>query len=124
MKKYDLTAPQIDMLVYLSLQESEGKTEESTLSAISDYFGVKHTSSLHVLKLLEKKGYICRKKEEKSRKNPFFVTEKARGAVREDKKNLEYVKNIMFAGMTQEECSALEKYLNRIYDNLKNGNFE
>lgn len=125
LKKYDLTAPQIDTLIYLSMQESAGGVEESTLSSIADFFGVKHTSTLHVLKLLEKKGFIHREERAPGyRKKPIFLTEKARIVLEEDKKKLEYVERVMYAGLTKEDCVMLDGYLHRIYGNLVRGIFE
>ena len=116
LKKYDLTAPQIDTLVYLLMHEDS----ENTLTAIAAYFGVKHTSTIHVLKLLEKKGFIYRE-EMGSRTKQIFLTEKARSVLAEDKRALEHVYGMMLDGLTPEEQSQLECYLQRLYENLKHG---
>ena len=55
-KKYGLTSTQLDILLYLS----EKSGTDSTLTDIAAHFGVKHTSVIHVLKVLEKKGFIRR----------------------------------------------------------------
>lgn len=115
LKQYDLTAPQMDTLVYLLLHEDS----ENTLSAIAAYFGVKHTSTIHVLKLLEKKGFIFR--EETGRSKRIFLTEKGYRVLEEDKKALEYVYGVMLDGMTPTERLQLDLYLERIYENLKRG---
>ena len=115
LKQYDLTAPQMDTLVYLLVHEDS----ENTLSAIAAYFGVKHTSTIHVLKLLEKKGFIFR--EETGRSKRIFLTEKGYRVLEEDKKALEYVYGVMLDGMTRTERLQLDLYLERIYENLKRG---
>lgn len=116
LKKYDLTAPQMDTLVYLAMHEDS----ENTLSAIAEYFGVKHTSTIHVLKLLEKKGFIYRE-ETGSRTKQIFLTEKGQSVLEEDKKAVDYVDGVMLGGLTPEEQKELDCYLKRIYENLKQG---
>ena len=53
----NLTSTQIDILEYLYFH----KGDQNTLSGIAAFFGVKHTSVIHVLKILEKKDGLSKK---------------------------------------------------------------
>lgn len=115
LKKYELTAPQMDTLIYLA----NHKPPENTLSGIADFFGVKHTSVIHVLKLLEKKQLIYREEPVRGKKmKPIFLTEKGKAIIEDDKKDMEWVQRVIFHGITEEEQRQLDDYLHRIYENI------
>ncbi|MDO4322325.1 MAG: MarR family transcriptional regulator [Lachnospiraceae bacterium] len=115
LKQYGLTAPQMDTLIYLAFHEAP----ENTLSGIADFFGVKHTSVIHILKLLEKKQLICREEAAPgTRMKPIFLTEKGKEIIETDKKELERVERLLFEGITQEEERQLNDMLRRIYENV------
>ena len=71
-KEYGLTSTQLDILRYLS----ENPAGENTLTDIASHFGVKHTSVIHVLKLLEKKGLIRKNPVQGTRAKPILLTDK------------------------------------------------
>lgn len=118
LKKYALTAPQMDTLIYLASHE----TRDNTLSGLADFFGVKHTSVIHVLKLLGQKELIYREEPaEGEKRKPIFLTEKGRAIVKDEKKGMEWVEGVMFDGITQEERQMLDDCLRRIYGNIVRG---
>lgn len=119
-KKYDLTGTQLDVLMYL-LWESNTK---NTLTDISSHFGVKHTSVIHVLKLLEKKGLICKSTVQGTRTKPILLTESGKQLVSEISQNSPLVDEIMFAGLSETEQQLLEKMLRQIYQNLESDAFK
>ena len=65
LKELGLTATQLDLLYYLYTHQEQ----ENTLSDITAFFGIQHTSAIHVLKILEEKGYIYK---EPTKRNPRF----------------------------------------------------
>ena len=73
-KKYGLTSTQLDVLMYLSRETGR----EVTLSDIAARFDVRHTSVIHVLKLLEQKGFICKSEISGTRARPILLTDSGR----------------------------------------------
>ena len=78
-KEYGLTSTQLDILLYLS----ENPAGENTLTDIASHFGVKHTSVIHVLKLLEKKGLIRKNPVQGTRAKPILLTDKGESLCRQ-----------------------------------------
>lgn len=122
-KKYGLTSTQLDVLMYLS-QETGG---EATLSDIAAHFDVKHTSVIHVLKLLEQKGFICKSEISGTRARPILLTDSGRqlgeqlaSEIRQKGPRLD---QIMFAGLSEADRHHLDQMLEQIYQNLKSDAF-
>lgn len=119
-KKYGLTDTQLDVLIYLS-QENNTKI---TLTDIALHFGVKHTSVIHVLKLLEKKGFICKSTVKGSRTKPILLTDSGKQLVLKIRKNNPLLNEIMFHGLSETDQQLLEKMLRQIYTNLESDAFK
>lgn len=71
-KKYGLTSTQLDVLLYLS----KNSHEENTLTDLAAHFNVKHTSVIHVQRILEKKGLICKSAVSGTRSRPIRLTDR------------------------------------------------
>lgn len=119
-KKYGLTSTQLDVLLYLSKETDK----ENTLSDIAAHFGVRHTSVIHVLKLLEQKGFICKSTAQGTRTKPILLTDKGRQLLSEIDQKSPLLDEIMFAGFSQTDKQLLEKMLHQIYQNLKSDAFQ
>lgn len=123
-KKYGLTSTQLDILMYLS-QESD---RECTLTDIATHFDVKHTSVIHVLKLLEQKGYICKSTVQGTRAKPILLTDSGRqlgGQIASEiRQKSPLLDEIMFAGLSEDDQLLLEEMLEQIYRNLKSDAFK
>lgn len=122
-KKYGLTSTQLDILMYLS-QETVGET---TLSDIAAHFDVRHTSVIHVLKLLEQKGFICKSTVSGTRAKPILLTDSGRQLgeqiASELKRKSPLLDEIMFAGLSEADRQYLGKMLEQVYQNLKSDAF-
>ena len=122
-KKYGLTSTQLDVLMYLS-QETDS---EITLSNIAAHFGVKHTSVIHVLRILEQKRFICKSTVKGTRAKPIILTEVGKQlgnqVISEIKQKSPILDEIMFAGLSESDKQLLEKMLNQIYTNLQSEKF-
>ena len=70
LRKYGLTSTQFDILAYLS-EDTKGQT---TLTDISAHFCVRHTSVIHVLKILEGNGFITKSKSADGRSKTITLT--------------------------------------------------
>lgn len=123
-KQYGLTSTQLDVLMYLS-QETNG---ENTLSDIAAHFDVKHTSVIHVLKLLEQKGLICKSTGTDARAKSILLTDSGKQLGEELALKIEQksplLDEIMFACFSETEKQLLEKMLRQIYKNLKSDAFK
>lgn len=123
-KKYGLTSTQLDVLVYLTQKSGE----KCTLTDIAAHFGVKHTSVIHVLKLLDQKGLICKSTACGTRSKPILLTDSGRQLGRqflsEAEQKAPLLDNIMFAGLSEDDRQHLEKMLRQIYSNLESEAFK
>lgn len=123
-RKYGLTSTQLDVLLYLS-QEPD---RENTLSDIAAHFDVKHTSVIHVLKILERKGLICKNPVQGTRSKSILLTDSGRQLgnqlISEMEKKGPLLDAIMFAGLSEADKQLLEKMLLKIYTNLKSDAFK
>ena len=122
-KKYGLTSTQLDVLMYLS-QETD---RDCTLSDIAAHFDVKHTIVIHVLKLLEQKGFICKSEIQGARAKPILLTDSGRQLgeqlASEIRQKSPLLDEIMFAGLSEDDRQLLDKMLEQIYQNLKSDAF-
>lgn len=116
LKELGLTATQLDLLYYLYTHQEQ----ENTLSDITAFFGIQHTSAIHVLKILVEKGYIYK---EPTKRNPRFknicLTDKGLPLMEEFDANIAIVHQQLLSGITETERTELDRLLNIIYDNLE-----
>ena len=109
--------------MYLS-QETD---RECTLSDIAAHFDVKHTSVIHVLKLLDQKGFICKSEIQGARAKPILLTDSGRQLgeqlASEIRQKSPLLDEIMFAGLSEADRQLLDKMLEQIYRNLKSDAF-
>ena len=115
LRKCGLTGPQMDLLEFLA----EHREEECTVSGIAKYFDVKHTSVLHVLKLLESRGLVWRESSETGgRSKMIYLTEKAKEILSVNGEAAKAADERLLEGFSRKERELLEMYLERIYKNL------
>lgn len=119
-KKFGLTSTQLDVLMYLS-QETDNK---NSLTDIAAHFGVRHTSVIHVLKILERKGFICKNTAQDKRTKPIVLTESAKQLITEIHQKSPQLDEIMFDGLSESDKLLLHKMLEQIYKNLESDAFK
>ena len=123
-RKYGLTSTQLDLLLYLSQEPAR----ENTLSDIAAHFDVKHTSVIHVLKILERKGLVCKRPVQGARSKSILLTDSGRQLgnqlISEMSEKGPQLDKIMFAGLSEADKQLLEKMLRQIYTNLKSDAFK
>ncbi|MCI9441054.1 MAG: winged helix-turn-helix transcriptional regulator [Ruminococcus sp.] len=120
LQNYELTSTQFDILAYLA----EDAESRSTLTDIAAHFGVKHTSAIHVLKVLEKKGFIEKNKSSDARSKIITLTGLGQQIIEAVRNKEPCVNKIVFAGLSESEQQLLEKMLHKIYQNIESNDFE
>ena len=111
-----LTGVQIDILEYLYFND-DGR---NTLSDLSAFFGVQHTSMIHVLKILEKKELIGRRESARdSRRKEILLTEKGPEILESHLGSSDRHDELLFAGISEKDLQILERLLGQIYENLR-----
>lgn len=120
LRRYGLTSTQFDFLIYLT----ENNASHRTLTDISSHFGVRHTSAIHVLKLLQEKGLIQKETSSDGRSKTISLTKQGIRIVTDVTKKTPLVDGIIFQGFSEDELRLLQKMLDRIYTNLESDAFE
>lgn len=117
LKELGLTGTQLDLLAYLYSNQDR----ENSLSDIAAFFDIQHTSVIHVLKILEEKGYISR---QPAKRNPRFknicLTDKSLSIMAQVHTDVAKVHEQMIHGISEEEQDDLICLLHKVYDNVKN----
>lgn len=119
LRKYGLTCTQFDILAYLS----KNAESQNTLTDISAHFGVRHTSVIHVLKILEKKELIYKSTSPDARAKVIALSERGQQIITEVSEKGPLLNEIMFHGLSGEELHLLEGMLKQIYENLESDAF-
>ncbi len=120
LRSYGLTCTQFDMLAYLSKEPDHAHT----LTDISAHFGVKHTSAIHVLKILEKNGFIYKAASGDGRSKTIHITGRARQVLAELNESRPLLDAILFAGLSKSDLHSLERMLAQVYANLESETFQ
>ena len=116
LKTLGLTGTQMEIMEYLHYQNGG----ECGISDIASYFDVKHTSVIHVIKLLEKKELIGRKdRKQGSRSRQICLTAEGEKIMEEMALGKLRIDRILMKDMTEDEKQVLQGLLQRAYENLK-----
>ena len=118
LRKDGLTITQFDFIAYLA-----ENPQHPTLTDIAAHFGVKHTSAIHVLKILEEKGFIRKSRSPDARSKTIVLTESGTQIVQKVKKKDPLVSQLLFNGLSENDLQYLEKMLQTIYANLESDAF-
>lgn len=115
-RDYNLTSTQIDLLEYLYFH----KGDQNTLSHIAAFFGVQHTSVIHVLKILETKELIYRRESPAdSRRKAILLTQKGFAVMKSHLGCRAEHESLLCAGIPETDLEILERSLLQIYRNLR-----
>lgn len=120
LRGFGLTCTQFELLAYLAKEPDI----PHTLTDIAAHFGVKHTSVIHVLKILEKNGFIYKSPSADARAKAILLTARAQQAITELSKNSPLLDQIVFAGLSEKDLHALERMLKQISQNLESDEFQ
>jgi MarR family transcriptional regulator for hemolysin len=116
LKALGITSTQLDFLEYLY----HCPEQYSTLSDLSAYFDVKHTSALHVIRILEQNNLIIREPVTSgSRCRRLCLTNAALSLVQEYEASIVSKEEQLTCGLTEADKHTLRQLLSRIYQNLE-----
>lgn len=118
--KHGLTCTQFDLLVYLDTHTEQ----QNTLTNLSAHFGVKHTSMIHVLKLLDEKGFITRTSSSDGRSKAILLTGRGRQILTDVRGKGTLLNEIMFDGLSEQDMQLLKNMLQQICTNLESDTFQ
>ena len=116
LKDMGITVMQLRVMRYIRTHP-----EETQIADIAEFFGVKHTSTIHVVCALEEKGYVYREPIRRSRGKKIKLTELGEKIAAQNENKIDEMEEIMFAGFDQEEKAVFFQFLSRVNDNLDKG---
>lgn len=113
LKDSGITVMQLRVLKYL-----KAHPEESQIADISEFFGVTHPSMIHVVNVLEHKGYVYREPIRRSRGKKILLTDSGRQLEDENENRIDSLEAVLTEGFSEEDRAQLLKMLKRINSNL------
>lgn len=113
LKKYGITARQLEVLSFLNMNG------DSSQKDIADYFGIRHTTVIDLLKKLEGKNLIAKIKDEKNLKfNVISLTDLGKKQIGELDGFKDEVQDIFTKELGAENQEILIQSLNKIYEKI------
>ena len=109
----------------MCIRDRDTHTEQqNTLTNLSAHFGVKHTSMIHVLKLLDEKGFITRTSSSDGRSKAILLTGRGRQILTDVRGKGTLLNEIMFDGLSEQDMQLLKNMLQQICTNLESDTFQ
>jgi len=115
LKKFGLTSSQHYLIMYLYSRDGQITSQKD----ISEYMGIKHTSTINILKILEEKKLVYREvNRENAKYKDVFLTKKGKAVVQKMHNGKLEIEEIIYNGLTEKEKEELIRLLSHVYDNL------
>lgn len=108
-----ITVMQLRVLKYLKTHPDEPQVAD-----ISEFFGVTHTSVVHVVNALEEKGLVLREPIRRSRGKRIVLTEAGRCVANQNEDRIDTLEEAMMEGFSNEERAGLIAAFKRMDTNL------
>ncbi len=105
---------------HIILMKLSGSDNLPSQKELAEHIGVSAAAISGALKKLEEDGYIRRKIGSDNRFNEIEITEQGKETVSETKKLFSEIDGKLFDGFDKSEIELLEKFLQRINDNVHN----
>lgn len=113
-----LTGVQLDVLMFLDPRRNMITSQKD----IGKEFGIKHTTTIDILKRLEDKKFIYRQVNKDNAKfRDVYLTEKGRQKVMDVNNKRILIDKMMVDGISDEEQAELQRLLIKVYENIKKG---
>lgn len=113
LKDTDITVMQLRVMKYL-----KAHPEAPQIADISEFFDVTHTSMIHVVNALEKKGYVYREPIRRSRGKKIILTDSGKKLADENEGRIDHLEEAMMDDFSASDQAALLKMLQKINNNL------
>ena len=121
LQKYNLTAAQLEILVYLKCSGEE----EIHQRQIEEWFQLKDPTVTGLLNPLEEKGFLTRRPNPNDRRYRVVeLTEKGGELLSQMWEEAKGMENKIYSGFSEEELGQLSGFLDRILDSLSEENKE
>lgn len=114
LKGSGITVMQLRVLKYL-----KAHPDEAQIADLSEFFGVTHTSMVHVVNALEEKGLVYREPIRRSRGKKIILTDGGRALADENEGRIDRVEEALTEGFSDAEKDQLLAMLARIDGNLE-----
>ncbi len=115
LQKYNLTAAQLEILVYLKCSGEE----EIHQRQIENWFQLKNPTVTGLLNRLEEKGFIVRRMNPADKRYRVIeLTEKGEQILGEMWEEAQGMENKIYSGLSEEELHTLSRLLDRILNSL------
>lgn len=113
LKKYDITARQLEVLDFINELNSVSQKD------LSEHLGVKHTTVIELLRKLQEKDFIIKTQNEKNAKyNVITLTDKGKELAKQLGTFRDEVENIIAKSLGKENKESLIHSLNIVYKNI------
>ncbi len=118
LRREGLTGTQLEVMIWLASRDGAITSQKD----IGEYFGIKHSTTIHILKRLEEKHFIYRTvNHENARYRDVYLTEKGERKVEDVKEKRNSIEQLICHGISKREQEELIRLLNMVYSNLQNG---
>ena len=114
LKESQITVTQLEFMAYIFERDDVPQVMD-----FAEHFQVKHPSVLHVLKILEDKEYIYRKKIPQGRGSRIYLTDAGKNIVKENKNLIIETEKKMMNGISDENIRLFSEVLDRMRKNLE-----
>lgn len=113
LKDTDITVMQLRVLKYL-----QSHPDEAQIADLSEFFDVSHTSMVHVVNVLEDKGYVVRKPIRRSRGKKLILTDAGRKLAEENEDRIDLLEKTIMKDISKTDKEELLKLLMKVNENL------
>lgn len=113
LRKYDITARQLEVLDYIKENKSCSQKE------LAEFLGIRHTTVIDLVGKLQEKKLINKKQDKKNSKfNAITLSKKGQSLAEELGNFRDDVEDIIAKGLEKEDKKALIHSLNIVYHNI------
>lgn len=113
LKDTDITVMQLRVLKYL-----QSHPDEAQIADLSEFFDVSHTSMVHVVNVLEDKGYIVREPIRRSRGKKLILTDTGKKLAEENEDRIDLLEKTIMKDISKTDKEELLKLLMKVNENL------
>ena len=116
LRRDNLTSAQLEFMILLDARQGLTTSQKD----IGEFFGIKHTTTINILKRLEEKQLVYREiNSENARYRDVYLTEEGKQKISRVRKKREKMDERMLGKMNERDRDELLRLLNEVYSNLR-----